>query len=115
VINDQVRLEPLALKKLKNGSFRARIIHIDRFGNCITNLSADLLTPEMIAAGAKLGIKGKTVRSFRRFFADDKEKKGNLFAVWGSAGFLEIAAANRSAAKILNAKRGDAVIVTKDS
>jgi S-adenosylmethionine hydrolase len=35
-----------------------------------------------------------------------------VFAVWGSAGFLEIAASNDSAARLLNGRRGDSVTVT---
>jgi S-adenosylmethionine hydrolase len=36
-----------------------------------------------------------------------------VFGIWGSAGFLEIAAANNSAAKLLKVKRGDSVIVSE--
>jgi len=108
---DFVRLAPL--RPIINGDeLMARIIHIDRFGNCVTNLSQDDLTAEMIAAGASLRINAKTVRSFRRYFADESGSKEKLFAIWGSAGFLEIAAANQSAAKLLKAQRGDAVVVS---
>ena len=33
-----------------------------------------------------------------------------LFAIWGSAGFLEISVNGGSAAKMLGAKRGDTII-----
>ncbi|MEP6637536.1 MAG: SAM-dependent chlorinase/fluorinase [Acidobacteriota bacterium] len=106
-IDNPVTLTSLAPAKLKSGTVKARIIHIDRFGNCITNLTRDYLTPRMIKAGAQLAVNGHTIKSFRTFFAE--EDKAELFAIWGSAGFLELAAQNRSAAKILKARRGQSV------
>jgi S-adenosylmethionine hydrolase len=96
----------------------AAIIHIDRFGNCITNLTHQDLTLQMIADGARLLVNGRSIGSFRRFFADDagedtgKDDAPSLFAVWGSAGFLEIVAFRDSAAKALNARSGQSVIVS---
>jgi hypothetical protein len=37
-----------------------------------------------------------------------------LFAIWGSAGYLELAAFRASAAQILNAQPGQLIIVTSD-
>jgi len=108
-----VRLPKLKPAAARDGKIHGRIIHIDRFGNCITNLTQRELTSEMIAAGAVLHVKGKRIKSFRSFFADDGAGKDKLFGVWGSAGFLEIASTNDSAARILKAKRGDAVTVKK--
>ena len=102
----------LTPKKLKNGNIRARLIHIDRFGNCVTNLTPEELTREMIAKGARLNVNGKAIKTFRRFFAEQGRSKDTLFAVWGSAGFLEIAAKNQSAAKMLRARCGQTVSVS---
>ena len=110
-ITDMVRLPLLTPTTTRGGDIKGRIIHIDRFGNCITNITPVELTADLIAAGAKLRINGKTVKSFRKFFAEESGSRDKLFGMWGSAGFLEIAAANESAAKILKAKRGDAVVV----
>jgi hypothetical protein len=108
-IFDEVRLAPLAPAKDANGKLRGRIIHIDRFGNCITNFTrADL--PDY--SKAKLLIKRKTVKAFREFFTDERGSKDEVFAIWGSAGFLEIAVNGGSAADTLPAKRGDEVIVS---
>ena len=92
---------------MKEGVWAAKIIHIDRFGNCVTSIRRETLSARM-ERSAKLKVNGKTITSFRTFFSEDG-KKEKLFAVWGSAGFLEIAAFNRSAAKRLKAKRGDLV------
>jgi S-adenosylmethionine hydrolase len=108
-IKDYERLAPLAPQSLKEGLVGARIIHIDRFGNCITNLTRKELTNEMIAGGARLKIKGHEIKSFRQFFADANAPSDELFAVWGSAGFLEIAAFRSSAARLLGVERGQKI------
>jgi S-adenosylmethionine hydrolase len=110
-ITDFVRLPPLRPTTSRDGRLRARIIHIDHFGNCVTNITPNDLTAKMIAAGATLKLKGKSVKSFRNYFAEETAGSEKLFGIWGSAGFLEIAATNTSAAKLLKARRGDSVIV----
>jgi len=120
-ISDPVRLESLAPEIVKRKSrtragkssnqIRARIIHVDHFGNCVTNLTPDILSEELINDGVCLVVKGKKITSFRRFFAEQTSTRANPFCIWGSAGFLEIASANRSAAELLKVQRGDVVIV----
>lgn len=107
-----VRLPPLKATTSRSGEISGRIIHIDHFGNCVTNITPVELTKKMIVAGAKLRLRGKVVKSFRNFFAEETASRERVFAVWGSAGFLEIAAANASAAKLLKAKRGDTVTIS---
>ena len=97
-IGDEVRLEPLDRV--------TRIIHIDRFGNCITNITRDHLKP-----GAGLLINGKTIYDFRKFYGEDPSS--TPFAIWGSAGFLEISVNGGSAAKALRVERGDKVVFTQ--
>jgi S-adenosylmethionine hydrolase len=111
-IHDHARLESLSPERLRNGNLRARIIHVDHFGNCITNLTQAELTPRTIESGARLKVKGREIKTFRRFFSDATAGRDQLFAVWGSAGFLEIASTNQSAAKLLKAKRGDVFQIT---
>jgi S-adenosylmethionine hydrolase len=113
-IHEYVRLQSLKAETKHNGEIHGRIIHIDRFGNCVTNITKNELTPEMIDGGAKLRVKGELIESFRNYFAEDTKGRSKIFAVWGSAGFLEIAAAGKSATKILKARRGDSVIVLRE-
>ena len=112
IITDYTRLPTLTPGRAKDGTLEASIIHIDRFGNCITNISRRDLSDESIAGGARLVVNEHEIRSFRRFFAEGETATGELFAVWGSAGFLEIAAFCDSAARLLNVKRGQSVLVT---
>jgi hypothetical protein len=107
-IKDEVRLAPLAPVREQDASLRGRILHIDRFGNCITNFTrADVPDSDRI----KLLVQRKVIRQFRRFFADEAGSKDKLFAIWGSAGFLEISINGGSAATLLHAKRGDPVVL----
>ena len=101
VITDEVRVDSLA-PEVKNGQVEGRIIHIDRFGNCITNITRDVLDV------GNLVINGETISSFREFYADD-DRPGELFAIWGSAGFLEISINGASAAQKLKIKTGDRI------
>jgi len=110
-IIDIARLKPLRPAAAQDGHLEGRIIHIDRFGNCVTNISQNELSSERISAGVSLTLNGKSVKSFRSYFAEETGVADKLFGIWGSAGFLEIAALNKSAAKILKAQRGDSVIV----
>ena len=107
-IKDEVRLAPLTPVKEHDGSLRGRIIHIDRFGNCITNFTrADVPDSDQV----KLRVRRKVIRQFRKFFADEAGAQDQLFAIWGSAGFLELSLNGASAATLLRAKRGDPVIL----
>ncbi|HET6863267.1 MAG TPA: SAM-dependent chlorinase/fluorinase [Pyrinomonadaceae bacterium] len=106
-ILDPVFLPSLQTRKRK-ADLEGRIIHIDRFGNCVTNFKrADIDKP------CQLRLKGRRINTFKQFYAEQPGSRGELFGIWGSAGFLEIAATNMSAAKLLRAKRGDQVKVVR--
>ena len=95
-ISDEVRLPSLETP--------LRIIHIDRFGNCVTNISRERFE------GKSLSINGRTITALRNFYGE--APAGEIFAIWGSAGFLEISVNGGSAAQILGAKRGDTISFT---
>jgi S-adenosylmethionine hydrolase len=80
------------------------IIHIDHFGNLITNITRDAW-PD----GASLLVNGNVIRSFRSFYGELTGAADGAFGIWGSAGFLEIAVNGGSAADVLRAKRGDPI------
>ncbi len=109
-VSGYIRLPSITPERSEDGKVNARIIHIDRFGNCVTNITSNQLSEMMIKSGAGLRVNGKLIKTFRNFYAE--ETRAQLFAIWGSAGFLELAAANKSAAQLLQAKRGDAVILS---
>ena len=104
LITDAVRLPSLTPEVKKNGDVEGRIIHIDRFGNCITNLTRDDFDQGILVVGRQ------KIREFREFY-DGAGKKP--FAILGSAGFIEISVNGNSAAKILRIKRGDIVVLQR--
>lgn len=83
-----------------------QVIHIDRFGNCVTNV-----TRGMFPEGASLLVNGTEIRAVRRFYADESGGAGEPFLIWGSAGFLEISINGRSASEFLVVATGDEVQV----
>ena len=106
-VNDVVRLASLTPTNTRKGKLEGRIIHIDHFGNCITNFTREHLSPQQETA-ATIRVKKKRIRSFKRFYGDGVSKE-KLFAIWGSAGFLEISTQNGSAALVLKVERGTKV------
>ncbi len=107
-IEDEVRLAPLAPVK-EDEQISGRIINVDRFGNCVTNFTRSDL-PE--AGGKQLLVNGREIKAVRQFYADEDGSEEEIFAIWGSAGFLELSVNGRSAAELLQAKRGDPVIAS---
>ncbi|RMD83895.1 MAG: hypothetical protein D6815_05445 [Candidatus Dadabacteria bacterium] len=89
------------------GGVEGAVIHCDRFGNLITNLrEADL--PE--AAGeVSVEIAGHRIAGISRTYGD--RAPGELLALFGSLGFLEIAVSKGAAAARLGVSRGAAVRV----
>jgi S-adenosyl-L-methionine hydrolase (adenosine-forming) len=104
-----VELESLDPQRATDGSIAGAIIHIDRFGNCITNLTRNHLGSEN-ANALQVNINGRRITSFRQFFSQTPGDEDELFMFLGSAGFIEIAARNASAASILNAQRGQLIV-----
>lgn len=80
----------------------AEIIHIDRFGNLVTNLKLKDL-PEKFA----LEINGKIIGKLQNFYAE--AEKSEVFMIFGSAKFLEIVAFQDSAQKVLQAEIGQRI------
>ncbi|MCA1592302.1 MAG: SAM-dependent chlorinase/fluorinase, partial [Acidobacteria bacterium] len=100
VITDYVRLSHPTPRRLSGGRLEGSIIHVDRFGNCITNFTQRDVPEETISAGVRLVVGEHEINSFRRFFAEEGSAAGEPFAIWGSAGFLEIAVNRASAARL---------------
>ena len=109
-IEDYVRLARLAPQESRDGNLSASIIHIDRFGNCVTSITPQDLSEERIASGARLVIHGREIASFRRFYAEKTASDGELFAIWGSAGFSKSSPSAPPPARLLkDTHRGQTV------
>ena len=101
-VDDPVRLPSITPTRLPDGSLRAAILHVDRFGNCVTSL-----TRADARGAAILRVNGEEVRAMRRFYAEAPGDEP--FTIWGSAGFLEISVNGGSAAERLGIRVGDEV------
>lgn len=103
-----VRL-PLAQPEASPDRLRGSVIHVDRFGNLISNLPGAWLRQD-VAAPATVWIEppGCAV-PLRRTYADGES--GQALALVGSAGLLEVAVRNGSAAAALRAGRGATIEV----
>ncbi len=83
---------------------RGAIIHIDRYGNLITDIpAADL------PATASVSIAGRCIEGISQSYS---ERPGKLLAIIGSQSTLEVALGNGNAALALGARVGDVVAVS---
>ncbi|MDH3530460.1 MAG: SAM-dependent chlorinase/fluorinase, partial [Acidobacteriota bacterium] len=84
---------------------RGSVIHIDRFGNLITNIS-----DESGARIRKLGIGNHEILKRARYFSE--ALPGELFFIEGSTGTLEICVFHANAAELTGAQVGEPVFAT---
>lgn len=105
-IKDFTYRETARPRKISDEKLEAEIIHIDRFGNLITNFEQTNL-PESF----RLEIGTKKIEKLQSFFAE--AERGEVFMIFGSAGFLEVVAFRDSAANLLDAKIGQEILIIK--
>jgi len=87
-----------------DGWVRGRIVHIDRFGNAVTNLDRrDAPMEEEV----EVSVASTTARGVRRTYADVGE--GEVLALVGSQETVEISVRGGSASEQLDLRRGDQV------
>lgn len=88
-----------------DGTITGHIIHIDHFGNLITNIKSNYIKNKK--KGIKITIKETTIKGLSQYYA---ERKG-IIALIGSSNHLEIALHNGSAQKYFGSALGDEVII----
>ena len=105
---------PRVQKSHQGTTIVGQVIHIDRFGNIITNLPDRLLEPllEATDATAVIEIAGYSIKGLGHSYAD--VRRGQALALIGSERLLEVAVRNASAAQRMKISVGDQVrIVVK--
>jgi len=102
-VADVFVLPPFRARRLPDGPLAGRVIHVDGFGNLITDVRADDLPP----AEMTVELRGRAVKGLRRTYAEGT----GLTALVGSSGFLEIALPGGSAAAETGADIGEPVTV----
>ncbi len=105
-ISDPVRLNLPAPQRGPDGLLSGAIIHVDHFGNLISNIPAAWLTTDR----CQVHIAGATIDNIQPSFA--AAPLDALLAYRGSAGTLEIAVRNGHAAQMLGVHVGQALRVS---
>lgn len=88
----------------EEGELTGHIIHIDRFGNLITDIKRE----DLILNNPSLEIAGQVIEGLSTSYSDGDK----LLALLGSSAHLEIALRNGSAAGFLGVRIGDEVKIT---
>ena len=96
---------PLAPHNYANEVLVGHVVHIDHFGNMIT----DIIDSELVNDNVSVEIAGRCIEGLSCSY----EAGSDLLAIIGSDGRLEIAAKNSNAARMLNGKIGDEVRVRR--
>jgi len=103
-VGEIMALPPFRARSQPDGSLLGRVIHIDRFGNLITDVRAEQLPPPLPLV---VEIAGRRIRGLSPTYGHGT----GLLALIGSSGFLEIALRQGSAALELGAHPGDSLLV----
>jgi S-adenosylmethionine hydrolase len=90
--------------EVSTGVIRAKVVYVDRFGNLVTNISRDLFTREVAERPFEVKVKREVIKKLSRSYAEAGE--GEVVALLGSSGWLEIALKNGNCQKALSAGKG---------
>jgi hypothetical protein len=92
-----------------NDTIKGEVIHIDGFGNLITNISRELFQRCVGDRPFVIECNGRRVTQLSRTYEDGEW--GRFLALFGSTGMLEISVRGGSAEKRIGAGKGDKVVV----
>ena len=106
VVDDLVRL-PWPEPERASGSVRGEIVHVDRFGNLISNLPQTLLAAHSDGRGVSLRLRSGAACSFVGCYADAPADVP--VALVGSSELIEVAVRNASAQSLTGARVGDSI------
>lgn len=94
-------------------SVRGTVVHIDRYGNAITNVTADDVHSRMDGRAVKTIASGTIVRGLATTYAD--REPGDPLVLVGSSGYVEIAVRGGNASRLLGIDRGTGVTLVFSS
>jgi S-adenosyl-L-methionine hydrolase (adenosine-forming) len=110
-IQDPVRFAITRCESMADGTLAGKIMHIDHFGNCVTNLPSDRLLAPSATRSFCLRVKQFKIRKVAGSYSEGVARPGMPFLICGSAGFLEISVQSSSAARELRIKVGEPVLL----
>jgi S-adenosylmethionine hydrolase len=103
VIDNYLRLTPVRPNRTARRGWTGAILHVDHFGNIVTNIPIAEF-PHVENQPFEVTIGFRTVEKLAHSYAE--MPPGELFAIVGSSGYLEISANQESAAKLLGCETG---------
>lgn len=92
-------------KAASDGAIHGEIVHIDQYGNLVTNIAAG----DLPGGGLEIEVKGCKIKGVSGSY----EEAGGLLGIIGSGGHLEISQKNGSAASLTMARIGAPVFVRR--
>lgn len=101
-VRSLVSLPPFRAKRDAGGALAGRVVHVDRFGNLVTDVRAS----DLARGAVSVEIAGRRIDGLSATYGAEK---GRLVALIDSSGYLEIAVTQGSAADMLEAHIGTAV------
>ena len=105
-----VRLPPTAPREIAPGIWRGRVLAIDRFGNIVTNLAAD-----MAGVDVRFRLRVGKAEVAVSAAAYEEAPTGEVFAIAGSSGYMELSLREESAAAKAQVVVGDPVELSIDA
>ncbi|MGC8760416.1 MAG: SAM hydrolase/SAM-dependent halogenase family protein [Bryobacteraceae bacterium] len=108
LVRDPVRLPPLDPVRTGRRFWLGRVMHIDRFGNLITNLPSEEFLPPAVR-GIQAAVGFERITRVCRFYEEAPE--GEAFLIAGSSATVEVSVKRGSAAKKLGVGIGAPVDV----
>jgi S-adenosylmethionine hydrolase len=108
-VDEYVRFSAPKPKAVEENRLRGVVLKVDRFGNLVTNVTPqDAPTLFGVDPGAfKIVVGGREMTEIRNTYAEGAP--GEVIAILGSMGFLEIAANRGAAAQLTGAGKGSEV------
>ena len=101
----------LSRPEIRDTSIEAHVIHVDRFGNLITDLSATVLQRFVGSDRVRIEVGGTSIDRISGTYSD--VAAGDICAVIGSTDAMEIACRDGSAASRLGVGRGAIVSIRR--
>jgi S-adenosylmethionine hydrolase len=98
LIEDHLRLNIGQATRTGKRNWTGSVLKVDHFGNLITNLHIDEF-PDVRTRPFEMNVGLQTLTRLALTFSEGTQ--GELFVIVGSSGFLEVAANQASAAKVL--------------
>jgi len=111
-ISDFIKFSSPKPKRVGDNLIKGVVLKVDKFGNILTNLRPEDLAQLFTENPPPFKIIINQHEITRLNLAYSMGKPGELFAIVGSSGYLEICTNRGSAAKLLNVNRGVDVGVT---